>query len=281
MQTMLTKNNLLEVAAGAIVADPFPETPKPCLVIGTFAAIPYIHLQLESRRRNYPHVPVLIHDDASPRANDLLYLCKEYGAEFSYNETRQPSMIGDLTAFVSGFLWAKRINATLLVKFSRRFLPVIDWTPSLLALAQRSQYCTFSEHTRSFGFGFRTECVGMAVQPWVESGNLSEIAAEAATRDGCFVEAFIHQLAWRLTRRKGKSAAKWDAEVGERPADRAGYAPWDFMGTDRETPNKNFLWHNSDQPWVYHRLATQWGLPYTLADFQDPNQGFGDKPEAK
>ena len=36
------------------------------LVVGTFAAVPYIHLHLEARRRFYPHVPLLVHDDASP-----------------------------------------------------------------------------------------------------------------------------------------------------------------------------------------------------------------------
>jgi cephalosporin hydroxylase len=52
------------------------------LMVGTFAAVPYIHLQLEARRRLYPHVPLLVHDDGSTKRDDLQRLCAEYGCEF-------------------------------------------------------------------------------------------------------------------------------------------------------------------------------------------------------
>ena len=66
------------------------------LVVGTFAAVPYVHLHLEARRRLYPHVPLLVHDDASPKQGELRRLCEEYGCEFESNDIRQPACIGDI-----------------------------------------------------------------------------------------------------------------------------------------------------------------------------------------
>ncbi len=55
------------------------QTPKARVgvVVGTFAALPYVHLQLEARRRRWPGVPMLVHDDASPQQADLSALCRE------------------------------------------------------------------------------------------------------------------------------------------------------------------------------------------------------------
>src|SRR3954471_7147461 len=95
--------------------------PSVGVVIGTFAAVPYVHLHLESRARNYPHVPMLVHDDGSPRRKELQSLCERYGADFISRPTRAQPTIGDLSAFVSGFDWAHERRFSLLVKMSRRF----------------------------------------------------------------------------------------------------------------------------------------------------------------
>ena len=36
-----------------------------------------------------------------------------------------------------------------------------------------------------------------------------------------------------------------------------------------------FLWHDWAAPEDYFALSRQWGLPYCLDDFRDPNQGGG------
>jgi len=41
------------------------------LVIGTFAALPYVHLQLESAKRLAPGVPVLVVDDGSKQGKEV------------------------------------------------------------------------------------------------------------------------------------------------------------------------------------------------------------------
>ena len=58
---------------------PSPEHPPFALVIGTFASTAYIHLQLEARRRLYPEVPLLVHDDGSPAAPIIMHQHRHLG----------------------------------------------------------------------------------------------------------------------------------------------------------------------------------------------------------
>ena len=109
----------------------FPEAPQIALVVATFAAVPYVHLQLEARRRFYPEAPLLVHDDHSPYAGELESLCRSYGADFEQNGTRLPPSKGDLSAFVGGLAWAHEQGAGLLVKLSRRFVPTMRWVDDL------------------------------------------------------------------------------------------------------------------------------------------------------
>lgn len=74
--------------------------PSVGVVIGTFAAVPYVHLQLESWRRNYPQTPLLVSDGASPVADELRKLCASYDAVFVSNPARLRQTVGDLSAYV-------------------------------------------------------------------------------------------------------------------------------------------------------------------------------------
>ena len=94
----------------------FTESPEIAMVVGTFAAVPYVHLHLEARRRLYPEVPLLVHDDHSPQVAELESLCRSYGADFEQTATRLPPCKGDLSAFVGGLAWARERGAGLLVK---------------------------------------------------------------------------------------------------------------------------------------------------------------------
>ena len=59
------------------------------------------------------------------------------------------------------------------------------------------------------------------------------------------------------------------------PEERRGYAPWTLMGTCRQSKYPTRLWHDSEHPVEYGRLAQEWGLPYSEEDFVDPNMGTG------
>jgi hypothetical protein len=253
---------------------------EPCslgLVVGTFASVPYVHLQLEARRRFYPHVKMLVHDDASPVGRTLERLCLDYNADFETNEVRCTPFLGDLTAFLGGLVWARANSLDLLLKLSRRFLPVCDWTASLIPLAIESQYPTYCSWTKTFNFGFRSECVAMAVKEWWRLMLVDEIAMEVAAGGEPFVEAYVHNLARRAARFRCSEARVYDDRVGHRPRDKDGYACWSLMGTDRMTRSESFLWHNWAKPAEYHALGQQWGLPYSLSEYVDPNQGFGNR----
>jgi hypothetical protein len=254
----------------------FPGLPRVGGVVGTFASVPYIHLHLEARRHFYPDTPLLVHDDGSHHREELGRLCDEYGCEFETNDSRQPPCIGDVSCFLGGLLWADRKGLDLLVKFSRRFVPLVDWVPDLRDLAYRSQYPTYCGHTTTFGFGFRSESVGLAVRTWMDYRLHEDLAALALAPGMPFVEGAIHDFARRLARFRCHAARAWDDEIGHRPPDRDGYAPWPFLGDDRCTPYPGYLWHDSASPHDYHRQSRIWGLPYELCDFQDPNQGAGN-----
>jgi hypothetical protein len=252
----------------------FSKPPKIGLVIGTFAAVPYVHLQLEARRRLYPDVPLLVHDDDSPVGCELERLCAAYGAEFASTLSRFTWSKGDLSAMAGGLAWARDRSLDIVVKLSRRFLPLKPWAADLATLAMESQYATYSSWTTSYNFGFRTECIGFAVEEWFALGLFDEIIHAIAAPEGPFVEALIHRLARHAAVRNSQAARRFDEAVGQRPPERDGYAIWPFMGTDRCAPTDNFLWHDWAKPQAYAALARQWELPYEPADFHEPNMGF-------
>lgn len=270
-----------EISLGAL-CEPrealFKKPPTLGLVIGTFAAVPYIHLQLEARRRFYPSVPMLVHDDCSARSDELRSLCGDYGAEFEKNMARSPACKGDLSAFAGGLIWAQEQGLDVLVKLSRRFLPLVDWTTSLSSLAMESQYSTYCSWTTSFNFGFRSECVGLSVRDWFEYRLVHEIANRILAPGEPFVEGFLHNLARRAAAFNCKAARAYDERVGARPSDKDGYAVWEFMGTDRRQRTENYLWHDWARPEEYYALGKGWGLPYRYEDYADPNSGYGSRP---
>jgi hypothetical protein len=244
-------------------------------VVGTFAAVPYVHLQLEARRRFYPGVPLLVHDDASHKAAEIERLCRDYGCDFEHNERRQPPCVGDLTAFAGGLVWARERGLDLLVKVSRRWVFLTDWVPGLAALAAASQYATLGSYTTTFGFGFRTECLALSVAAWSAAAFMGDVAGVIRRGESVFVEAYMHDFARRFERQNGAAADRWYA-AHPMPPDRAGYALWPLMGTDRCERSAAFLWHDSCGPQDYHAVAREWGLPYTPDDFADPNQAAGN-----
>ena len=250
-------------------------SPRIGVVVGTFAAIPYIHLHLENWRRHYPQTPLLINDDGSPYIDELEALCVRYGASLIRNECRLRQTVGDMSAYVNGFDWAQSQGIEILVKLSRRFLPCYDWVAELQALAFRSQMPTFSQTCNHFNFGFRTECIGFHCESWRASGALDAIRGHVTRNEPVFVEGFIHQLARKTATDYSSSAAKDYMRQNPRPPDRDGYAVWSIMPDRRTTRIPQLLWHDCDGPFDYCRAAAIYGLSYTAKEFEDANQGCG------
>ncbi len=254
----------------------YQHRPRLGLVIGTYAAVPYVHLQLEARRRLYPHVPALLHDDCSHCSIPLRDLCREYDCSFESNAVRLAPTLGDVSVFVGGLKWAQTLGLDILVKVSRRWIFTVDWSESLIQLALESQHPTFSNYTETFDFGFRTECVGLSVTEWADSRFWRSTCEVFQGGREIFVEAYMHQLAIGLSRGMCRQARNW-INAREIPESRRGYAPWSLMGTDRCHPEQSagYLWHDSHTPAHYAAQAQAWGLPYNEIDFTDPNQSGG------
>lgn len=253
-------------------------SPSVGIVIGTFAATPYIHLQLEMRRRHYGSVPLLVNDDGSPAGDRLRGLCRDYGADFDSNPRRLRRQVGDLSAFCHGFAWAEQLELEILVKLSRRFITCHNWIPALQALAFESQMPTFSQCCDHFNFGFRTECIAVHCRSWRNSGAVERIRGHVERDEPVFVEGFVHQLA-RDTAAVGCARARQYVRLYPRLPDRDGYAPWPIMADRRVTRLPDVLWHDCDCPIDYYRIARLCGLNYGIEDFEDPNHGCGLGPE--
>lgn len=257
----------------------YDRPPSVGMVVGTYAAVPYIHLQLEARRRLCPNVPMLVHDDGSHAGDRLKALCDRYGADFEMNSQRLPHHLGDISAFVGGLKWARERQIDLLLKVSRRWIFMVDWTEDLRGLAMESQHATFSNYTQSYAFGFRTECVGLATAVWATPGFLRDAVEKINSGRHVFVENYIHVWAIKFQEQSCGQALRWSQEHPV-PDERRGYAPWPLMGTDRidRNPSGKYLWHDSHSPHRYAAQAAAWGLPYRVNDFADPNQGGGLGP---
>lgn len=248
----------------------YEKSPKVGLVIGTFAAVPYVHLQLENWKRHYPQIPVLVHDDCSPLGRNIHYLCRQYGADFYSLPYRTRRTVGDMSSYVQGMDWACGQGIDIVVKFSRRFIPLHNWVPGLQATAMKSQFPTFSQRCVHFNFGFRTECIGFHLNSW-ESG-LARIRETVEKNEPQFVEGFLHILAREIP--LCEDGARY-SEQNPRENDCNAYAVWDIMDERRVTKRADLLWHDSDEPLDYARASHLYGLPYSLDDFLDTNQGFG------
>jgi hypothetical protein len=246
--------------------------PRVLLVIGTFAAVPYVHLHLESRRRFYPDVPVIIHDDCSPAADQLRQLCSVYGAEYLSSEERLPPNAGDLRATLCAIQQAYSRKADLAVKISRRFIPLMDWVPSLQETAWQAQAATYSQRDKGSHLGFRTECIAFHAATWIKAAALIEAEIQALETSFQLVEPFLHQIARELYQPSAHCAARQAESVLDSDD---GYCPWSWMGDDRTQRNASWIWHQSDSLLDYARLSQAYGLAYQMEDFIDPNMGYG------
>lgn len=243
--------------------DIFPATPKAGLVISTYAGLPYIELALAVRQRLYPDLPTLVHDDASPRSADLQSLCTRHGVDFETTSSRLGHPMGDLCGHVGGLRWAQERGIDLLVKMSRRFIPLTNWVTALTELAQASQYPTYSNVCRHFGMPIRSECMAMAVGEWSSPDVAGEITQLMLRNTGRFMpETFIAHLAWKLDARKCNTARAWSEGRFN-----YGYALWDFVCPSRVEKCRSHLWYSANGPEDYAGLARTLGLPLGIEAF--------------
>lgn len=252
------------------------------LVIGTYASVPYVHLQLEARRRNHPHVACLVVDDGSGASDKLRELCEAYGADFLGLAPRRGHVAGDMTAFVEGMEWARQGGIKFLVKFSRRWIPLVPWVSEMVDLFSLSEAPTLSARCEFHGFGFRSECVAMDVAAWIGTDAMAPLRSNiegamrlvdprvnADNQHIFLVEHIVHQAA---TRAAAAAAPKWKADQVTHPPHPGcdNYTPWPLMGNSRRQRRDDVLWHEWARAEDYLRALNEWGITaYTMDDMID------------
>lgn len=97
----------------------------------------------------------------------------------------------------------------------------------------------------------------------------------AERSESVLVEGFIHQCAREVLKATVSAARDDYLHRHPRPADHDAYSVWNIMEDKRITRSHRVLWHDSDGPLDYCRLAGLHGLSYAVKDFTDANQGYG------
>jgi hypothetical protein len=238
--------------------------PRLGLVISTYDATPFIQLSLEIRRRLYPWLPVLVHDDASPAQDALQRVCEKYGAELEINSIRLAHEMGDLSAVVGGLSWAAERGVDLLVKMSRRFIPMTDWTAGLKQLAVTTQQFLFGQPCQPYRLPLRTECMALAVRPWTDERVLPELGRTMLNHySGMIIENEIFERARTVRLLRCAAARNWE----EANQCQEMITAWPWLSGDRHEMTDRYLWHNFASPAAYAKLASVLNLNYGAGDF--------------
>ena len=229
------------------------------VVIGTSGTAPFIHLQLEQLRRQFGQggMPTLIVNDGvgpdfeQPRIEEL---CEEYGADVYFGPYIGHAQ-GDVRVYLAGFEWAHQVNADVIVKLSRRFIPLVNWRHGLQYLVSSNPWA--ATFTRPFHAGceaqsIRTDCIALRVRLWdtpdVVDG-LTALLRMDATRVN--VEPMICAMAQAV----------------------GGYVMWDLLGPDHYRPWEQAMQWRGLRHYHYGDLAREFGLPYTDDDFRSRVMG--------
>lgn len=276
---------MIQNAGGAPVRIIDSPQPRVGVVIGSFAALPYIHLQLESRKRFWPDVPLLVHDDCSPIQDELAALCASYGAAFVSTPQRLEHYRGDIQAFVAGLDWAQKENIELLVKVSRRYLIFKSWVSALQDLAFTTQYATYGNACADQSFPIRSECMAMHAPQWHKSGVVDAMRQQVENCDLRIFRKPLEYWYFQLAQQVSQSMPLTRAALRDLNYPRGahwngsywgGYGIWPLLGDGCKCPPPGVLWRYTHQATDYLAKAHEWRLSdYDEADFADPNLGRG------
>ena len=227
------------------------------IVITTFGATPYVHLTLESLRRIGSGARVLVVDDSSGDCN-IQDLCKSYGAEFATSTSRRGHVRGDLAGIIHGYRWAIDHNLDLLVKLSRRFIPVHDGFSELLSTFFASPFSTASAPCTAIGFPFRSEAFALKLDAWEQTRGVRFLEAFLTSGRTMYTEVMLYHVAAAIQNQSRSHDVSTETESFYR---------WLYLGTNRKIKNINYLWHEANTIQEYVDLAHELRLPYREEKF--------------
>ena len=192
-------------------------------------------------------------------------LCRQYGAECVTDDGPEAAR---LSACLAGLRWAREKELDLLVHLSSRFVPLLDWVPTLQALAWETQYATYSNQCTATGQGFRGECAAFHVPSWFAAGAVDALQNLLDRRQfsDALEDAVLHGLARSVHERNCPANKRFE---GPRPRLQpvSGYGDWGLPGTDRTRRLPHVLWGDACTPEEYCRALRQWGIASEPQDF--------------
>ena len=244
------------------------------LVITAAGALPYVHLQLESRRRYYPRVPCLIHVDGGDQGMRIRALCEKYDVAFCSSERGLGKDRGELAGLIAGFDWARERRIDLLVKLSHPWLVLKDWTLELNQRALKFDRATYPVLCDEDDPDFPSRCAAYHVPTWFDDGAVEELRRYATIpsigpEDE---ESRTSRLLRDLSRKaEGKVLGLMqgsDESVAGHPRSR-GDGDGRPTGPSIHPPAAGVLWNGSAQPDAFWGVSQAWGLTeYEYKDFQ-------------
>ena len=192
---------------------------------------------------------------------------------FCHNVIAEGNCSWRLVGFRSRAGMGEKKQLDILLKVSRRFIIAKPWTASLTELAVGTTHATYTGACAWFGFGFRSECVGMHVQAWLDCGACGTMAADLNLNKmpDPLPEAYYHNLARKIhsqTHNEADDLLLRYERYYPSPTTCECFAPWPLMGIARTQRLPNVLWHDSHVREDYKALADEYGLSYTVDDFR-------------
>lgn len=231
---------------------------KTLIVIGTHRSPAFVDLQMRMLERTNSTAslcPVLVYDDApQDQDTDNVFTYRNFLADQRHTLKHGLGLghsPGDRMVFAEGLRRASELGCTYMVKLSRRWIWTDPgWLDKALQRLEASGHHTLSHACSTTGFGFRTECCALRVEPWIENADLIE--EEATYIPHVLVESYMHHMAADITTRK--MTTRLMEHVRRNPKSRD-FEHWPEMGHGRGWSHVGRIWHEADRPVVYANLA--------------------------
>lgn len=111
------------------------------IVLGCYRLKSFIELNILRCRRLLPDVPILLSDDRSPESPQIEALAQKNECDYVVGEKRRSHFSGDWQSFINGIVFAREIEAEIVVKLSQRCIPVLPGFFAALARAFDDPEC--------------------------------------------------------------------------------------------------------------------------------------------
>jgi hypothetical protein len=242
------------------------ETPGVLLLISLSAPVPYLHLHLESRRRFYPDVPLIVYDTHRAADSVVPELCAAYGALFYTPVEQIGPHGGEISAALLAIQAAQETGMELAVLMSDLFVPLMNWVPQLQHLASSTQYATYG------GADLHPECVAFHAPSWAAGDTMPRLEQTVETGLTSLAAAgdFLHDVARGVHRDFSCSANAVYEDLYPPEPDADAFGRWPWVGRPDARQLAFLLRPEADTTLDYYRAAIAYGLDYPYRNFHGP-----------